>query len=83
MLGELPQFYMFPRSHGNISFLQNKRNKEMKRELFPSNVERFSLFCENRQFRFLGAGSENCLGSFFLFFKVSPFCEQPQFSEFF
>jgi hypothetical protein len=35
MLGELAQFYVFPRSHGNISFSTKRgKNKEIKRELF-------------------------------------------------
>jgi hypothetical protein len=32
MPGKLPQFYMFPSSHGNISF--QERVEEIKRELF-------------------------------------------------
>jgi hypothetical protein len=49
LLGELPQFYMFPRSNRNISFYKMKRNKEIKREFVSLSVGRFSLF-ENRRF---------------------------------
>jgi hypothetical protein len=34
MPGDLPPFYMFPCSHGNISFLQGEKGEEIKRELF-------------------------------------------------
>jgi hypothetical protein len=31
MLRELPQFYMFPLSHGNISFVQNRKKQGNKK----------------------------------------------------
>jgi hypothetical protein len=71
MLAELSQFYMFPRSHGNILFLQNEnRNQEIKKRVVSVSVGRFSLFCENRQFRFSEAGFENRTG-LQIFFKKS------------
>jgi hypothetical protein len=39
MLGELPQFYMFPHSHGNfILFTKRERSKEIKGELFAKGM---------------------------------------------
>ncbi len=44
MQGELPQFYMFPHSHGNfILFTKRERSKEIKGELFAKG--RFQYSC--------------------------------------
>jgi hypothetical protein len=32
MPGELPQFYVFPRSHGNIYFLPNEKEARKQKE---------------------------------------------------
>jgi len=53
MLAELSQFYMFPRSHGNILFLQNEnRNQEIKKRVVSVSVGRFSLFVRTVSFGF-------------------------------
>jgi hypothetical protein len=77
MLGELPQFYMFPRSQRNISFYKMKRNKEIKRELFPSVVGG-SHFCENH--RFLGPVLRTA-SVLFLSFEVFPSANSPGFQK--
>jgi hypothetical protein len=32
--GEATQFYMFPQSHGNISFLRNRKEARKQKEFF-------------------------------------------------
>ncbi len=75
-------FPNFPRSQVPMEifhFYKMKRNKEIKRAV---SVGRFSLFWENRQFRFFRAGSENCLGSFSFFLSFPILQPAPVFRIF-
>jgi len=62
MPGELPQFYMFPCSHGNISFLRNQKEARKLKESC-SHKGRFQYLCIHLRFgntlglRALGAAS--------------------------